>query len=158
MKTIHTNLLFLLKDTEILLAMKKRGFGKDRWNGVGGKIEPGETIEIAVRRECQEEIAVTPQALTKVALLEFINKDADDQPYLIIVHVFTCTQWKGQPTETEEMAPQWYAQDAIPYDKMWQDDIFWLPLVLEGKKVKGIFEFDKDDNILSKNVKTITKL
>ncbi len=46
-------LLFLRKNNHILLAMKKRGFGADRWNGVGGKLEPGETIEQALVRECQ---------------------------------------------------------------------------------------------------------
>ena len=52
----HVTLLFLLTDDQILLAMKKRGFGMGRWNGVGGKIEPGETIEEATARECREEI------------------------------------------------------------------------------------------------------
>ena len=36
-------LLFLRRDGQILLAMKKRGFGEGKWNGVGGKVEPGET-------------------------------------------------------------------------------------------------------------------
>ncbi len=54
----HTTLLFLLKDNHILLAMKKRGFGAGRWNGVGGKIEAGETIVQAAVRECFEEIGV----------------------------------------------------------------------------------------------------
>jgi len=50
----HLTLLFLIKEDQILLAMKKRGFGMGRFNGVGGKIEPGETIEQAMIRECQE--------------------------------------------------------------------------------------------------------
>lgn len=53
-------LLFLVKDDEILLAMKKRGFGKDRYNGVGGKVDDGESIEAAAARETIEEIGVTP--------------------------------------------------------------------------------------------------
>ncbi|HET8669978.1 MAG TPA: NUDIX domain-containing protein, partial [Candidatus Saccharimonadales bacterium] len=43
-----------------LLAMKKRGFGINKWNGVGGKVDEDETIEQAAIRECQEEITVTP--------------------------------------------------------------------------------------------------
>ncbi|PBC25997.1 28S ribosomal protein S23 [Apis cerana cerana] len=38
------SLVFIRKSTEILLGLKKRGFGKDKWNGFGGKIEPGESI------------------------------------------------------------------------------------------------------------------
>jgi ADP-ribose pyrophosphatase YjhB (NUDIX family) len=88
MKTIHTNLLFLLKDTEILLAMKKRGFGKDRWNGVGGKIEPGETIEIAVRREYQrEEILVVLNMCVLVYL--FVHRPRHQQkPHRDLSHSF----------------------------------------------------------------------
>jgi 8-oxo-dGTP pyrophosphatase MutT (NUDIX family) len=52
----NTTLLFLVKKqdnkiTDVLLAMKKRGFGAGRWNGVGGKLGEGETIEQAVIRE-----------------------------------------------------------------------------------------------------------
>ena len=43
-------LLFVRKDDEILLGMKKRGFGTGKWNGFGGKIEAGETIEQAAVR------------------------------------------------------------------------------------------------------------
>ncbi len=57
------SLLFLLREDEILLVMKKRGFGSGRWNGVGGKFESGETAEQATIRECQEEIGVTPHSL-----------------------------------------------------------------------------------------------
>jgi len=57
---MELTLLFLIKDDQILLAMKKRGFGAGRFNGVGGKVEPGETIEQALIRESQEEINVTP--------------------------------------------------------------------------------------------------
>jgi 8-oxo-dGTP pyrophosphatase MutT (NUDIX family) len=63
--------LFLRREQEVLLAMKKRGFGKGRWNGVGGKVELGETPEEAAKRECLEEINVTPQIIKKVAELIF---------------------------------------------------------------------------------------
>lgn len=138
-------LLFLLRDDEILLAMKKRGFGADRWNGVGGKIEPDETIEQAVIRETQEEIEVTPLELEKVAVLDF--KFPDGSPDMQ-AQVYFCKKWTGEPQETEEMAPQWYKASEIPYDEMWQDDIIWLPQVLKGKKLAANFTFDKHDNMI----------
>ena len=48
--------VFLIRENQVLLAMKKRGFGEGKWNGVGGKLDPGETVEQALVRECQEEI------------------------------------------------------------------------------------------------------
>ena len=68
-----TTLCLLVREGEVLLAMKKRGFGAGRWNGVGGKCLPGETIEQATVREAEEEIGVkiNPVHLEKVATLSF---------------------------------------------------------------------------------------
>ncbi len=148
-------LLFLRRDNQLLLAMKKRGFGSGRYNGVGGKIEPGETIEQAAVRECQEEIEVTPAHLEKVAYLEFSFPDGTTD---MIGHVFICDTWQGEPTETEEMAPQWFDETEIPYAQMWQDDIIWLPAVLQGKKLRCNFTFDEHDNMLSGSFEIVQSL
>lgn len=47
--------------------------------------------------------------------------------------------------------------DNIPYDKMFPDDKYWLPLILEGKKIRAYFEFDKDWNLLQKNIYDLNK-
>ena len=44
-------LVFLRREGEVLLGMKKRGFGEGKWNGFGGKVEAGETIVEAAARE-----------------------------------------------------------------------------------------------------------
>ena len=56
MKT--TTLCFLVKEGEVLLAMKKRGFGVGKWNGVGGKVKEGEDVFLSAVREIKEEIGV----------------------------------------------------------------------------------------------------
>lgn len=143
-----TTLIFLVKKTngtvsEICLAMKKRSFGKGRWNGVGGKVMPPETIEEAARREAKEEIGADLKEMQKVAEMNFYfsNKPDWDQ----CVHAYFCEQWDGTPTESEEMAPQWFKISDIPFDKMWPDDIFWLPKVLEGNLVKASFTFGEGE-------------
>ncbi len=138
----QASLVFLLKNKKILLAMKKRGFGQGRFNGTGGKLEPGETALESAIRETQEEIGVTPQNLKQVADLNFYLPDVQ-----VHVTAFITTQWTGEPHETEEMAPQWFDQDKIPFDQLWQDDIHWLPKVLKGETVKGEFWFDKEDKL-----------
>lgn len=150
----QVTLLFLLRDDEILLAMKKRGFGKNRWNGCGGKVEPDETIEQAMIRECQEEIAVTPVAYHKVAIHQFVMEDHED----FEAHTYLCTQWQGEPSETDEMAPQWFNTSAVPYADMWQDDIVWLPAVLQGKKLQTTFTFDSTDNTTSAQLQFVESL
>jgi len=149
----QTTLCLLLKENQILLAMKKRGFGQGRWNGVGGKPNPGENIIETAVRETEEEIEVTPIDLKQVAILNFYfkNKPEWDQQVL----VFTATKWIGGPTETEEMKPQWFDLDKIPYNLMWPDDTFWLPLVLKNKKIKAKFIFGENDIILDKEINII---
>ncbi len=132
---------FLFRDDEIILAMKKRGFGVGKWNGPGGKIKAGEDMLSATVREVEEEIGVKidPADLEKVAENEFhfLEKENWDMH----VHVFFIKKWQGEPTESEEMKPQWFKIKDIPYDKMWVDDIYWLDKVLDGQKLKAKFYF-----------------
>lgn len=150
-------LVFLRRGSELLLAMKKRGFGEGRWNGVGGKLEAGETVEQALVRETQEEINVTLESYHKVAYIEF------DEMYKGIattmnVHVYIADKWLGEPSESEEMRPQWFSVDTLPYADMWPDDEYWLPLVLAGKKVRAQFTLDDSDTIVSHEVTTMEEL
>lgn len=151
-------LLFLRRGDEILLAMKKRGFGTGRWNGVGGKVDHGETIEQALVRECQEEIGVTPVNYSKVAEHGFILDSEGAAAWQMQVHTYVASLWEGEPIETEEMAPHWFKIAALPYTDMWQDDEFWLPQVLDGKKLKTLFTFDGQDNLLSQKIEEVASL
>lgn len=161
-KLRDVTLVFLVKKehgvvTDICLAMKKRGFGMGRWNGVGGKLELGkETIEEAAIREAREEINVSLKELNKKAELSFYfpHNPAFDQ----LVHVYFVEKWEGEPEESEEMRPKWFPVDSIPFADMWPDDIFWLPWVLEGDLVKATFKFGEKDIILEKNIDTVEKL
>ena len=133
------NLLYLIRGEEVLLIRKKRGLGKGLFNGVGGKVREDESVEEAVVRECVEEVGVKPLELNFAGLLEFINNDVEK----VFVHVFTCRRWKGTPVESDEAEPYWFRIDSLPFDNMWEDDRYWLPLVLQGKKVYGRFFFKK---------------
>ena len=155
--TKKLTLLFLRRGNEVLLAMKKRGFGAGRWNGVGGKLEAGETVEQALIRETQEEIGVTPKVYDKVADLHF-DELFKGESTLMNVHVYVATEWEDEPTESEEMKPQWFALDQIPYDDMWPDDPYWLPQVLDGKKISANFALDGEDAIIEHSVTEVNDL
>jgi len=144
----QASLCLLLREGEILLARKKRGFGVGKWNGAGGKPEPGEPIERTAIRETEEELGVTPRDLCRVATLDFFFPQTPeyvgwDQQ----VCVFLGDAWDGDPTESEEMAPRWFPLDALPLAEMWPDDIHWLPLVLTGKRLHAYFLYESADTI-----------
>jgi mutator protein MutT len=151
MTNLTLTLLFLVRGNQVLLAMKKRGFGAGRLNGVGGKIEENESIEQALVRESQEEIGITPTNFEKMAEINF-DEYFKDEPAIMNVHVFIAQEWVNEPTESEEMSPQWFDKDKLPFDNMWPDDIYWLPLVLDNKKLKAQFKLDKNDKITSHNI------
>jgi 8-oxo-dGTP diphosphatase len=156
--TPKTTLLYLYKPKEkkILLAMKKRSFGKGKWNGVGGKLNIGETIKEALIREAQEEIGVllNQDDLIQVATLNFSFKD--NREWDQESHVFFVEKWQNEPIETEEMSPRWHFIDSLPYENMWRDDIHWLPLVLKGEKVSASFRFNKSgEEILDKKISVL---
>jgi mutator protein MutT len=151
MMELSTTLVFLTQTDNLLLAMKKRGHGAGHWNGVGGKVEPTETIEQAMIRECQEEIGITPTQYTLVAEHMFYQQ-YQDKPCKIVVHVYTCTGWLGEPTESDEMTPKWHKIASIPYDQMWPQDRLWLPRVLAGEKLRGVFRYDNEDNPISSEI------
>ena len=136
----HVTLLFLRRDGQILLAMKKRGFGVGKWNGAGGKVNPGESYEQAAIRECQEEVGVTPDVLRKVGELHFFDLP-DVEHYC---HIYTTAEWEGEPRESEEMRPQWFDDTSIPFDDMWPDDRLWIPLMLDDKLFKGTVTVEND--------------
>jgi 8-oxo-dGTP diphosphatase/2-hydroxy-dATP diphosphatase len=124
----------------VLLGMKKRGFGVGRWNGFGGKLEEGETIEEALIREMEEEASVTPLAYEKVGILNFVFQSEEKE---LEVHIFSVTAHEGEPVESEEMRPQWFPWDNVPFDSMWADDQYWFPYLREGRLFQGRFLFDK---------------
>ncbi len=157
MNKLTLTLVFLRRDGQVLLAMKKRGFGVNRWNGVGGKIEKDETLDRALVRESREEIGVTPVHYEKSADIKF-NEYFKGQPTVMHVHVYSCTKWEGKPTESEEMRPKWFDIDSVPYKDMWPDDPFWLPQVLAGDKVVANFTLDKNDKIISHEINTVKQL
>jgi 8-oxo-dGTP diphosphatase/2-hydroxy-dATP diphosphatase len=142
--------LCLVRDgSRLLLGMKKRGFGAGRWNGFGGKVEPGEAIEDAACRELEEECGVRAGRIDKRGVLDFIFRG---DPTALEVHVFKAEELSGEPKESEEMRPQWFDLDKIPYEVMWPDDEHWLPLFLEGKKFRGSFVFDGQNVIIAKSL------
>ena len=136
-------LTFLLREADILLGLKKRGFGKNYLLGIGGKVEDGETIEEAAKREVAEEIYVLLPEIHKVGILNFYFSHVEDGSWDQQVHVFTANKWEGEPQESEEIRPSWFKKDGIPYGNMWDDARYWLPRLLAGQHIEGEFVFDK---------------
>ncbi len=130
-------LMFVVVDDSVLLIRKKRGLGAGKINGPGGRLEGNETPMECAIRETNEELLINPLNVFAAGELFF---HAEDMPR-IHGHVFIATDYEGTPTETDEAIPIWFRFDEIPYEEMWDDDVLWLPRVLNGESVMGYFSF-----------------
>ena len=129
------SLLFIIDGERVLLAKKKKKFGAGYWNGFGGGVEEGESIEESAVRETKEEcgIDVKLEDLQKVAHIKFIFPDVEGYDH--DVHVFTARAHAGTPIETDEMGPfEWHELKHLPLNEMWPSDVEWVPLVLQEHK------------------------
>lgn len=161
------SLVFVFDDEKqrLLLGMKKRGFGCGKYNGFGGKVEANELIEKAAIRELYEECGLsvkTKQLETsddnglKFAGLNFFN--FVDNPIVFEVHIFKVnySNVDGVVAESDEMKPQWFGYDEIPFDQMWPDDRHWFPsLFKKDVTFTGHYEFEsiETDILLQKDLK-----
>lgn len=128
---------------EVLLGAKKFGIGIGNLVGPGGKLEPGETPEMAIIREVCEETTIRIREPRLVAELDypFPFKPAWSQKSW----VFIADQWDGEALESDELIPDWFAIDAIPFHRMWDDAQYWLPQTLSREKfIRATFEFGED--------------
>ena len=138
---LDATLLYVVRDNRILLIEKKRGLGAGKLNGAGGKVDPGEIACEAAVREFEEELGATPVDPEKLGRVAFAVTNGDS----ILIHVYRAEDLRGDPVETEEAIPVWASVHDMPYDRMWEDDRYWLPLLLERRtfEVRTLFNGDR---------------
>lgn len=143
-----TTLCYLINEnSEVLLIMKKRDFGAGKWNGPGGKVKDGETPFVAMAREIKEEVDITIESAEEMGYIDFIWPDRLKN-WNQRCHIYLTKEFNGQPKESDECLPAWFNCDRIPYDQMWDDDKYWYPDILAGKKVRKRFYFDENNKVI----------
>lgn len=107
----------IIHDDEGRIFATQRGYGdwKDWWEFPGGKIEPGETIEDALKREIWEELE------THIIIEQLLQTVEYDYPkFHLTMHCFWCYIESGSLTLKEHEAARWLAKDEL-------DSVKWLP-------------------------------
>lgn len=131
---------YIVEENRVLLIKKKRGLGAGKINVPGGHIEEGESPYNAAVRETKEEVDLDVDNLTLMGYLFFKFQDG----LTMKGWVYFTNNYSGKAIESEEADPFWCNMSQIPYEKMWEDDIVWIPEVLKGRFFRGYFEFDGD--------------
>ena len=136
MKTIHV-VAAVIQNGELTFATE-RGYGpwKDYWEFPGGKIEPGETPEEALRREIREELNTEISVGEKLTTVEY-----DYPEFHLIMDCYAASVVHGSLELMEHEAAKWLRKDEL-------DSVRWLPADLEviellkGKETAPAMIFD----------------
>jgi 8-oxo-dGTP diphosphatase len=163
MTSTPVTLCFLLRDTpgggtEVLLGLKKTGFGAGKIVGLGGHVEPGESDAEAVCREVHEEagVEVLQEDLSDAGVVEFVFPARPE--WNMHTRLFTTRRWHGEPSESSEIAPEWFDAVSLPVDRMWQDADHWLPVVLEGGAVDIVVTLNADNETVASSVSILRSM
>ena len=120
---------------------KQNDENHDKWIGVGGKFENGESPEDCMRREVLEETGLTVTAFRYRGIVTFVS-DIYPCEYM---HLFTCSDWKGEIKECDEGDLAWIDKTELRRLTLWEGDRIFLDLLERNEpffSLKLIYEGD----------------
>jgi 8-oxo-dGTP diphosphatase len=136
-------LCYIQKDNQTLLLHRNRKEAdrhKGKWNGLGGKLEPGESPEEGVVREVREESGLIITNPLLVGVMTWPLFDGIEDWYAF---VYKATNFNGElNTNCPEGTLHWINNDAIMDRPMWEGDYLFLEWLLAGKFFSGKFRYD----------------
>lgn len=154
MKTVvNSSLIYIEKDGKYLMlhrVKKEKDLNKDKWLGVGGKFEFGESPEECARREATEETGLTLQNLFYRGIVTFVYGDITEY-----MHLFTSTDFDGQIKECDEGNLEWVEKSKVYDLPIWQGDKIFFKLIEDKQSpffsLKLVYE---GDELVHSEVKT----
>ncbi|MCI2058991.1 MAG: 8-oxo-dGTP diphosphatase [Oscillibacter sp.] len=125
---INTTLCYLERGDEYLMlhrVKKEHDLNRDKWIGVGGKFEPGESPEDCLVRECREETGLRLTDWRYRGIVTFVS----DQWPTEYMHLFTSDSWTGEETPCDEGDLQWIKKRELLNLPIWEGDKIFLELL-----------------------------
>ncbi len=123
-----TTLCYLERDGRYLMlhrVKKEHDENHDKWIGVGGKFEDGESPEDCMLREVREENGLRVTGFRFRGIVTFVS-DCYPTEYM---HLFTCTDWTGEERECDEGDLSWVGKEELLRLPMWEGDRVFFELL-----------------------------
>ena len=145
MKSPLTTLCYLERDGKYLMmhrTKKQNDISEGKWLGVGGHFEKNESPEDCMKREVWEETGYIPLAWQLRGIVTFIT-DTTDAEYM---HLFTVTDFEGEPHECDEGDLLWVKKEEVPHLNVWEGDRIFLTLLSQDApffSMKLVYEGDR---------------
>lgn len=128
---INSTLCYLERGEEYLMlhrVKKKNDVNHDKWIGVGGKFQEGESPEDCILRETWEETGLTLTDYRYRGLVTFVSDEVPTE----YMHLFTATGWTGMPHPCDEGELAWIQKAQLLTLPMWEGDRIFLKLLEEN--------------------------
>lgn len=141
----NTTLCYILDGTKVLMlhrTKKEKDINKDKWIGIGGKFEHGESPEECVAREFLEETGLTLCDARYRGIVTFLSDD-----WCEYMHLFTAENAEGQIKDCDEGTLEWIDWDILGSLPIWEGDKVFLKL-LETRKTFFSLKLVYDGEIL----------
>jgi len=144
-----------MKGDWLILKKATRGISKGKWNAPGGRVIGNESPLECAKREVLEETGLKVNSAFYHGTLSFYMWGK--QSLGTRVHLFSTKNYIGRFRSTSEGELKWFKQRELPFDQMWPDDRFWLPLMVIGSSFDAKFYLDDTNtnivrySILSRN-------
>ena len=126
----NTTLCYIEKENCYLMLhrnKKENDENKDKWIGVGGKLEEGESPQDCVLREVKEETGLTLKKYQYRGFITFVSNQWGTE----YMHLFTATEYEGKMKECEEGALEWVPKTQIEQLNLWEGDKIFFRLLDE---------------------------
>ena len=126
----ETTLCYIEQDGKYLMlhrTKKENDCNHDKWQGVGGHFEPGETAEMCALREIREETGLTATEYRYRAVVHFHSDLWENED----MHLFTVTGFTGELIECNEGDLEWLDKARVLALPMWEGDRIFLKLLDE---------------------------
>ena len=140
----------IINGDKLLLKEATRGVSKGKWNGPGGKIDKGETPRQCIIRETLEETGIKMIKPFYHGRLFFYMNGGKKLTFL--GYLFSTRKFEGTVRSSEEGKVRWFKIKDIPYTKMWDDDKYWITLMLSGRRFDMHSYYDKRNRKVVKSV------
>lgn len=127
----RTTLCYIERDGAYLMlhrTKKENDANHDKWLGVGGGIEPGETPDEGLLREVREETGFALTDYQKRGVIDFVSDCWENEE----MHLYTALSPDGaEPITCDEGDLEWMAKEKIPALPLWEGDRIFLKLLAE---------------------------
>ena len=140
---ILSTICYIEKDNKYLMlhrTKKENDINKNKWIGVGGKFEEGESPEECIIREVKEETGLTLKEYQLRGIVTYVSTTWETE----YMHIFTANEFEGELIECNEGDLEWIEKDKVMILNTWEGDKLFLEKLLKEERSFFSIKFEYD--------------